>query len=79
MTVYDIIVDTLYEENLQGTLQTLGAGRLVLDKDDPEEPFFLGEEGYLVVRIKDRDPYVFARELERRTSQMRIVDVRERN
>lgn len=76
--IYDLIVDTLFEENLQGALQTLRAGRLVMDRDDPEEPYLTPEEGYLVVRIKDRDPYVFARELERRVSQMRIVTVVDR-
>ena len=76
--IYDVIVDTLFEENLQGALQTIGAGRLIPDKDDPEEPFLLGDDGYLVVRIKDRDPHAYARELERRVSQMRVVAVVDR-
>jgi hypothetical protein len=75
--IYDVIVDTLYEENLQGALKVLGDGRLIMDKDDPEEPY-LTSEGYLVVRVKDRDPQEYARELERRTSQMRIVKVVDR-
>ena len=73
--ISDIIVDTLFEENVIGALQTLGAGRLVMDKENPEEAYLHGEEGFLVVRVKDRDPHVFARELERRVSNMRIVTV----
>lgn len=76
--IYDVIIDTLFEENVEGALKTLGAGRLLADKDHPEEPFLLGEDAYLVVRVKDREPYAFARELERRVSQMRIVAVVER-
>ena len=76
--IYDVVVDTLYEENLVGALKTLGIGRLIMDKDDPESPYLTSEDGYLIVRIKDRDPIVFARELERRVSQMRIVTVVDR-
>lgn len=76
--ISDIIIDTLFEENVQGALQTIGTGRLVMDKDDPEEPFLLGEDCYLVVRVKDREPYAYARELERRVSQMRVVAVVDR-
>ncbi len=76
--IYDIVVDTLFEENLQGAIQTLGAGRLIPDKNDPDEPFLFGDDGYLVVRVKDRDPYTYARELERRVSQMRVVAVVDR-
>lgn len=76
--IYDIVVDTLFEENIKGALQVLGAGRLLPDKEDPEEPFLLGDDAYLVVRVKDRDPYAFARELERRVSQMRVVSVVDR-
>lgn len=78
MTIHDVVVDTLFEENVEATLKVLGAGRIVRDKDDPEEPFLLGEEGYLIVRVRDRDPHSFARELERRTDQMRIVEVIDR-
>ncbi len=78
MTVYDVVCDTLFEENLQGTIQTLGAGRLIMSKEDPEEPYLTPEEGFLVVRIKDRDPEAYARELERRTTQMRIVKIVDR-
>ena len=76
--IYDIVVDTLFEENVMGALQTLGAGRLLMDKDNPEEPYLAGEDGFLVVRVKDRDPYAFARELERRVSWMRVVTVVDR-
>lgn len=76
--IYDVIIDTLFEENVEGALKGLGSGRLIRDKEDPEEPFLLGEDCYLVVRVKDREPYAFARELERRVSQMRIVDVIDR-
>ena len=76
--IYDLIVDTLFEDNLQGAIQTIGGGRLIMDKDDPEEPYLTPDEGFLVVRIKDRDPQLYARELERRTAQMRIVKVVDR-
>lgn len=72
--VHDVIVDTLYEESLEGALKTLGAGRILRDPEDPEEPR-LTPQGYLAVRIKDRDPEAFARELERRVPQARIVAV----
>lgn len=75
--IHDVIIDTLFEENVIGALQTVG-GRLIMDKDDPEEPFLLGEDAYLVVRIKDLDPIAYARELERRVSNMRIVKIVER-
>lgn len=76
--IYDIIVDTLFEEDLQRALTTLGAGRLIMDKDAPEEPYLAGDEAYLVVRVRDRDPYSYARELERRVSYMRVVTVVDR-
>lgn len=76
--IYDIVVDTLFEENLLGTIQTLGIGRLIMDPKDPEFPYLTPEEGYLIVRIKDQDPVAYSRELERRTSDMRIVKVVER-
>ena len=76
--ITDIVCDSLFEEDLQGALATLGAGRLVMDKEDREAPYLTPEEGYLVVRVKDRDPIAFARELERRVQQMRIVAVVDR-
>lgn len=76
--IYDIIIDTLFEENVTGALSTIGAGRLIPSQEDPSEPYLLGEDGYLVVRVKDRDPHMFARELERRVSNMRIVSVVDR-
>jgi hypothetical protein len=76
--IYDVVIDTFLEENVKNALAVLGTGRLLLDKDDPEEPFLLGDEAYLVVRIKDQDPVAFARELERRVSFMRIVKVVDR-
>jgi hypothetical protein len=76
--VHDIVIDTLFEEDLARGLEVLHAGRLVMDKDDPEEPFLTPEEGYLIVRIKDQDPVAFSRELEKRVSQMRIVTVVDR-
>jgi hypothetical protein len=76
--IHDIIVDTLFEENLIGAIQTIGAGRLIMEKDDPELPYLTPEEGYLIVRIKDREPTLYARELERRASNMRVVKVVDR-
>lgn len=73
--IFDVIVDTLFEENLESALEVLGTGRLIKSKEDLEEPYLLGDEGYLVVRVRDREPYAFARELERRVSQMRIVSI----
>lgn len=78
MSITDIIIDSLFEEDLQGALKTLGAGRLVPDSKDPDQPFLTEDDGYLVVRVRDRDPHVFARELERRVSWMRIVTVVDR-
>lgn len=75
--IYDVVVDTLFEENLAGALKTVGGGRLIMDREDPQEPF-LTAEGYLIVRIRDRDPVTFSRELERRAFQMRIVTVVDR-
>ena len=77
--VHDILVDTLFEENLQGALDTLKTGRLVMDRDDPELPYLTPEEGYLVVRLKDQDPIWFSRELEKRVAQMRVVKVVDRS
>ena len=76
--VYDIVIDSLYEEHIQNALKMLGAGRLIMDKEDPEIPFLTTEDGFLVVRLRDREPFAFARELERRTPQMRIVTVVDR-
>lgn len=72
--IHDVILDTLFEENLAGALKTLGTGRMLMDPKDPQEPL-LSPEGYLAVRIKDVDPIVFSRELERRVSNMRIIKV----
>lgn len=76
--IHDIVVDTLFEENLRGALETLKAGRLLMDPEDPEDPYLTPDEGYLVVRVRDRDPVTFARELERRVSWMRVVTVVDR-
>lgn len=76
--IYDVVIDTLFEENVEAALTIIGAGRLLADKENPEEPLLVGDEAYLVVRVKDRDPHLFARELERRVSQMRIVSVVDR-
>ncbi len=77
--IADVIIDTLFEENVQGALQTLGTGRLIMDKEDPEQPYLHGEDGYLIVRFKGNDPVAFTRELERRVSHMRVVAVVERS
>ncbi len=77
-SVWDVVIDCLFDENVEGALQTLGVGRLLKSQEDPNDPYLLGEDGYLVVRVKDRDPHQFARELERRVSQMRVVTVIDR-
>ncbi len=73
--VWDVVCDTLFEEGLAATLAALGKGRLVMDKDDPEVPYLTPEDGYLIVRLRDGDPIAFARELERRTTALRIVTI----
>ena len=75
--INDLVVDTLYEEVLISVVSTLG-GRVLMDKDDPEEPYLTPDDGYLIVRVKDKDPVVYSRELERRVSNMRVVTVVDR-
>jgi hypothetical protein len=76
--IHDVVLDTLFEENLIATLENLGQGRLIMDRENPEEPFLTDEEGYLIVRLKNGDPIAFSRELERRTAGLRIVTVVDR-
>lgn len=76
ISVTDVVIDSLYEELIQAALKPLG-GRLVMDPEEPEEPF-LTPDGYLVVRIKNQDPVQFSRELERRVSNMRLVGTYDR-
>lgn len=73
--IHDIVIDTLYEENVVQVLEKIGDGRLIMDG---EEPYLTPDDGYLIVRIKDRDPVQFSRELERRVPFMRVVTVVDR-
>jgi hypothetical protein len=71
--ITDLVVDTLDEDVLESVLQALGQGELIRDSKDPEEPF-LTKEGFLVVRLKNvPDVPAFAREVQRRVMNLRVV------
>jgi len=76
--IWDLVVDTLHDDVLEATVATLGAGRVLRDPKDPDEPLLIGEEGFLVVRIWGRDPVAYAREVQRRVWGLRVVSTFER-
>lgn len=75
--VLDFICDCWDDDLIQAALEEIGTGRLVMDREHPEDPW-LDDDGYVTVRAKNVDAQAYARDLSRQIPSLSVVEAVDR-